>query len=318
MIRNISVIGAGTMGLGITIAFAMNDFNVNVYIRNDNVRSKFKDKIRNELVFLAEEDIIRHDKIDSILDNITTFGELKPAAENADFVMEAVKEDLDTKKALFAELDKICPPHTIFASNTSSLPLKAMTQELPEARRARTMVCHWYNPAHVIPIAELSYFGNMEEEVFNEVYELHIRAGKQPVKVLKDIPGLIANRMLHAMAREIFYLVEIGAASPEDIDRALRFGPGFRSAASGILETADMGGLDVWCAVEDNLFKELNSSTKASNFLREKVQQGKLGLKSGEGFYAYPDGDGLAKKDFNKRLLAQLKVSKENQRTGGK
>ena len=207
-------------------------------------------------------------------------------------------------------MDQLCPAHTVFASNTSSLPLGEMIEDLPEQRKAHAMVCHWYNPPHLIPIAELSCFGNMNEAVFQEVYDLHVRAGKRPVKVLKDIPGLIANRMLHAMAREVFHLLEIGAASAEDIDAALKFGPGFRAATTGILEAADMGGLDVWCACEDNLFAQLDNSTRACAALREKVQAGQLGLKSGEGFFSYSEQAREAeKKAFEKRLLVQLKAS---------
>jgi 3-hydroxybutyryl-CoA dehydrogenase len=109
----------------------------------------------------------------------------------------------------------------------------------------------------------------------------------------------------------VFSLIEQGAASPEDIEKALKFGPGFRSATTGMLEVADMGGLDLWCAVEDNLFKELNNSDKACDYLRQKVSEKKLGLKTGEGFFTYPE-DVKAKKlnDFNKRLIIQLKASR--------
>lgn len=312
MIKNISVIGAGTMGHGIANVFAMHGYKVSLYKRSNSVRSTVMDQIRSELIFMADENYIQHDTIDKTLSNITLYSDLEQATKNADFVIEAIPENLDLKKNLFINLDRICPEHTIFASNTSSLSLKEMIEDLPEKRKARTMVCHWYNPAHLIPIAELSYFGNMEETVFQEVYDLHVKAGKQPIRVLKDIPGLIANRILHAMAREVFHLMEIGAASSDDIDKALKFGPGFRSATAGILETADMGGLDVWCTCEDNLFGELNNSPKASDFLRSKVEQGKLGLKSGEGFYNYPvETRDAVKNAFNKRLLAQLKVSKD-------
>ena len=246
--------------------------------------------------------------------NITLYSELEPAVADVDFVIEAIPEKLELKKALFTQLDLLCPEHTIFASNTSSLPLNQIMEDLPPARKARTMICHWYNPAHLIPIAELSCFGNMADEVFQEVYELHENAGKQPIRVLKDIPGLIANRILHAMAREVFHLIEIHAASAENIDKALKFGPGFRSATAGILETADMGGLDIWCACEDNLFADLNNSPRACASLRERVERGELGLKSGAGFFNYPDGTQEAVKNaFNRRLLTQLKVSKEYQ-----
>lgn len=311
MIHSVSVIGAGTMGHGIAGVFALHGYKVSLYEAYDTVRNTVLERIRDELRLMADENYIRPEQIQTALHNITLFSDLGAAVQNADFVMEAVPEDLGIKKELFTKLDALCKEHTILASNTSSLPLHGMVGHLPQRRQSRAMICHWYNPAHLIPIAELSRFGNMEDAVFQAVYDLHIAIGKQPITIRKDVPGLIANRILHAMAREVFHLMEMGVASPEDIDRALKFGPGFRSATSGILETSDMGGLDVWCTVEDNLFKELNNAIEASAYLREKVARGKLGLKTGEGFFEYPaETREEVKKAFHKRLLTQLKASK--------
>jgi len=310
MIKNICVVGAGTMGHGIACVFAMFGYSVNLYEASESVRGTVLDQVRSVLSFLAEENHIQEAQIEGALSNITLHSELGQATKEADFVIEAIPEELELKKTLFNKLDSICPPHTILASSTSSLSLGEITADLPESRKALSMVCHWYNPPYLIPIAELSFFGNMDESVYREVYDLHVSVGKKPVKVLKDIPGLIANRMLHAMAREVFHLIEIGAASAEDIDIALKYGPGFRCATAGILETADMGGLDVWCTAEDNMFKSLNNSTEACDLIRHMVDQGKLGVKTGEGFYSYPgDSKATAKKAFNKRLLTQLKAS---------
>ena len=310
MMERIAVIGAGTMGHGIAHVFARHGYRVSLYEAFDAVRGAVMDQIRSELAFLAGEGYIGADAVERTLHNITLYGQLGPAVRDADFVIEAIPEQLELKQELFARLDRLCPAHTVLASNTSSLPLGEMIAGLPEARRARAMVCHWYNPPHLIPIAELSCFGNMDEAVFQEVYDLHVRAGKRPVTVRRDIPGLVANRILHAMAREVFHLIELGAASPEDVDAALKFGPGFRAATTGILEAADMGGLDVWCACEDNLFAQLDNSTRACAALRDKVAQGKLGLKSGAGFFDYPEGERQAvKRAFEKRLLVQLKAS---------
>lgn len=209
--------------MGIASVFAMHGYRVNLYESFDKVREGVMQQIWSELQFMVEEGYIPGTKVEETLSNITIYRELGPAVEHADYVIEAVPENMQLKQNLFQQLDNLCPKHTIFASNTSSLPLHEMTALLSEERKTRTMVCHWYNPAHLIPIAELSHFGNMSEEVFDEVYELYLRAEKQPVKVLKDIPGLIANRMLHALAREVFSLIEMGAASPEDIDKALKF-----------------------------------------------------------------------------------------------
>lgn len=310
MIHTIAVIGGGTMGHGIATVFALHGYPVCLYESFEQVRATVMDTIRADLDFMVQEGGLDLDRVAQTLQNITVYGELKPAVECADFVIEAIPEKLGLKQELFAQLDRICPTKTVFASNTSSLRLDDMTAGLPETRRARTMVCHWYNPAHLIPIAELSCFGNMDETVFQEVYDLHRKVGKQPIRVLKDIPGLIANRILHAMAREAFHLIDIGAASAQDIDRALKYGPGFRSATAGILETADMGGLDVWCACEDNLFASLDHAPKACAYLRQRVEQGKLGLKTGEGFFDYPPEDrDAARKAFNRRLLIQLQAS---------
>jgi len=214
------------------------------------------------------------------------------------------------KQELFAQLDKLCKPSAILASNTSSLALMDMIANISEERKKRTMVCHWYNPAHLMPIAELSFFGKMEEDIFSEVEELYRQAGKQTVKVLKDVPGLVANRIQQGVAREVFSLIEEGIASPKDIDKALKFGPAFRYATTGQLEVADMGGLDIWCTVGDNLLAVMDNRQEANPILREKVREGKLGMKSGQGFFTYPeDKINEIKNEFNKKLIIQLKTS---------
>jgi 3-hydroxybutyryl-CoA dehydrogenase len=298
------------MGHGIALTYALAGCRVSLYDGFEPARAAAPRRIWESLSFLAEEGFLREAEARGAADRITLFDTLAEAVRDAELVLESVPENLALKRELFAELDALCPPDCVLASNTSSLPLSGITEGLRKERRAMAMVCHWYNPPFLIPIVELSFFGNMDAEVFERVRELHIRAGKQPVKVLKDIPGLVANRILHAMAREVFHLIEIEAASPEDIDRALKFGPGFRAATTGLLETADMGGLDIWCAAEDNLFPELNNADRACDLLRDYAARGKLGVKSGEGFFPYPGGTATAVvAAFRKRLLTQLRAS---------
>jgi 3-hydroxybutyryl-CoA dehydrogenase len=191
------------------------------------------------------------------------------------------------------------------------LALDKMMAKVSPARKTRMMVCHWYNPAHLMPIAELSFFGNMPEEVYKEVEALYTKAGKQTVKVLKDVPGLVANRIQQGVAREVFSIIEQGIAAPEDVDKALKFGPAFRYATTGQLEVADMGGLDIWCTVGDNLLAVMDNRQSANPLLREKVATGKLGMKSGEGFFAYPpEKVSELKNKFNRKLIKQLQVCK--------
>lgn len=311
MIENITVLGAGTMGHGIAETFSMVGHNVNLYETNEKMRNSVKEVMRSELDFLAENELIKKGDIEEILNRITIHSDLKSAVENADFVIEAVPEIMELKQNIFKEIDGYCKEDTIFASNTSSLSLSGMMKYLSEERKKRIMVCHWYNPPHLMPIAELSFFGNMPEEIYKEVELLHNEAGKQTVKVLKDVPGLVANRIQQGVAREVFSLIEMGVASPEDIDKALKFGPAFRYATTGHLEVADMGGLDIWCTVSNNLLGVMDNRKEANPILREKVQEGKLGLKSGEGFFSYPEEKvNEIKNEFNRRLIIQLKTSK--------
>jgi len=183
--------------------------------------------------------------------------------------------------------------------------------QLSSKRKKQTLVCHWYNPAHLMPIAEISFFGNTSETVFNTVANLYQSIGKQTVKVLKDVPGLVANRIQQAVAREVFSLIQNNVAHPADIDKALKFGPAFRYATTGQLEIADFGGLDIWAIVGDNLLNDMDNSKEANPILKAKINDGKLGFKSGEGFFRYSENEKEAIKiKYYKKLIAQMKVCK--------
>ncbi|MDC7787611.1 3-hydroxyacyl-CoA dehydrogenase NAD-binding domain-containing protein [Rhodoplanes sp. TEM] len=310
MIRTIGVVGAGTMGHGIAEAFALGGFDVRLQDPSAAVLAAAKPLIREELDLLVEEAYVDAAAAAAALDRIVPVADLSEAVASCDFVIEAAPETLELKQTLFAELDAICRPDAVLASNTSSLPLDGMTARLGPERRRRIMVTHWYNPAHLMPIVELSFFGNMPDEIYAEVEALHRAIGKQTVKVLKDVPGLVANRIQQGVAREVFSIIEQGIAAPEDVDRALKFGPAFRYATTGQLEVADFGGLDIWCVVGDNLLAVMDDSRRANEMLRAKVREGKLGLKSGEGFFTYPpDRVAAIRKQFMRKLVHQLKAS---------
>lgn len=310
MIKTVAVLGAGTMGHGIAESFALYGYRVNFYARRPEALVHAMENIRAELTLMAEDEFISADAIQPTIDRISTFSDVAPAVEDADYVIESVSEQLDLKQNLFQQLDELCPPHTIFASNTSSLALEAMSAKLSPARKQRFMVNHWYNPAHLMPLVELSFFGNTSAEVYAEVEALYASIRKQTAKILKDIPGLAANRMQQAVAREAFWLIQNGVAAPIDVDKALKFGPAFRYATTGQLEVADFGGLDIWCVVGDNLLRVMDNSQQANPMLRHKVEEGKLGLKSGEGFYKYPSEKTQAvRRHFLRKLIHQLKAS---------
>ena len=310
MIKKVAILGAGTMGHGIAESFARFGYDVNLYDIHAAALEKAKELMAQELEMLAEEGFMPKAEIPAILARIKTFNELGPAVADRQYVIECAPENMELKQSLFKQLDELCPTNAILASNTSSLPLGEMMALVSEDRKQRMLVNHMFNPAHLIPLVELSFFGNMPEEIYQEVEALYLSIQKQPVRVVKDVPGLVANRIMQGVAREVFSLVEQGVADAADIDRALKFGPAFRYATTGQLEVSDFGGLDIWCIVGDNLLKAMDNSQCANKLLRQKVSEGKLGVKSGEGFYHY-DADQVAaiKKNFMKKLILQLKVS---------
>ena len=310
MIKKIGVIGAGTMGHGIAESFAMFGYNVNLYDTNAIQLEKALNEIKAEQQLLVEEAFISAEKAAATLENNSIHTDLQTAVKDRDYVIEAAPENMELKQNLFKQLDGFCPPHTILASNTSSLSLEPMMALVSEARKQRMMVCHWYNPGHLMPLAELSFFGNMPADIYQQVAELYASINKQTVKVLKDVPGLVANRIQQGVAREAFSIIEQGIADPIDVDKALKFGPAFRYATTGQLEVADFGGLDIWCIVGDNLLPAMDNSTQANNLLRQKVAEGKLGIKSGEGFFRYdPEQLPAIRKRFAQKLIHQLKAS---------
>lgn len=310
MIKKIGVIGAGTMGHGIAESFAMFGYNVNLYDTNAIQLEKALNEIKAEQQLLVEEAFISAEKAAATLENISIHTDLQTAVKDRDYVIEAAPENMELKQNLFKQLDGFCPSNTILASNTSSLSLEPMMALVSEARKQRMMVCHWYNPGHLMPLAELSFFGNMPAEIYQQVADLYASINKQTVKVLKDVPGLVANRIQQGVAREAFSIIEQGIADPIDVDKALKFGPAFRYATTGQLEVADFGGLDIWCIVGDNLLPAMDNSTQANNLLRQKVAEGKLGIKSGEGFFRYdPEQLPAIRKRFAQKLIHQLKAS---------
>ena len=310
MINKIAILGSGTMGHSIAEDFAMHGYQVNLYDIEQKQLTKALSDIHEDLNLLVEEELISLHVIQEAIDRITPYTDLIQAVSDRDYVIEATPEVLDLKQQLFKQLDEYCPDYTILASNTSSLSLSSVMQLVSEQRKQRVMVNHWYNPGNLMPLVELSFFGNTPDQIYAEVEQLYKTLKKQTVRVLKDVPGLIANRIQQGVAREVFSIIEQGIAAPEDVDKALKFGPAFRYATTGQLEVADFGGLDVWCVVGDNLLKEMDNSQCANPILRQKVAEGKLGVKSGEGFYHYSAEDLYEiRRRFKKRLIHQLKAS---------
>jgi len=200
-------------------------------------------------------------------------------------VIECVPESLALKQSVFAELERLARPETPLASNSSSFPITEIGRGL--ATGAGGSGCFFFMPAHLVPCVEVVRGEATDPAVCDAVAGTMRDLGKVPVQVRKDIPGFLANRLQHALMREAFALIEQGLASPEDVDNAVRFGFGFRYLAAGPILQKDLSGLDVHAAAATTMYHTLANDKAPPACLRDRVAQGKLGVKTGEGFYKW-------------------------------
>lgn len=222
-----------------------------------------------------------------------------------DLVIECIPEQLAAKQALFARLVEHARSDALLCSNSSSFPISAIATGLPGAQRMLGL--HYFMPAHLVPLVEV-VLGTQSDPACGERLCDFVRGcGMVPVLVRKDLPGFLANRLQHALAREAFALIDAGVASPEDVDAAVRFGFGFRYLAAGPILQRDHAGLDVHCAAAATMYPDLARNTEPSPSLTSRVAQGKLGMKTGEGFYRWtPERIAAERKRYDDLLRAGL------------
>jgi len=311
-ISNISVIGAGLMGHGIAQIFASKNYSVHLLDVTDELLSRAVENIRLNLSMMARKIIIPESVIDTVISRIKTTTNMAEATSDAQLVIEAVPENLELKQKVFQDLDQLCPPETILATNTSVISITEIAAKA--RRRERILGTHFWNPPYIIPLVEVVKGRETSEEVVETTYHLLENAGKRPVKVMKDVPGFIGNRLQHALWREAISIVENGIADAASVDEVIKEGFGIRLPVLGPLENADMVGLDLTLAIHDYILKYLNSSPGPSPLLREKVEKGELGFKTGQGFYTWSAEEAQRSRE---RLLEYLldRVRKEQNKT---
>ncbi len=220
-----------------------------------------------------------------------------------DIVVECIPEQLPMKQALFADLARLARPDALLCSNSSSFPISAIAQGLPTPERMLGL--HYFMPAHLVPLVEV-VLGEASDPALGEALCVFMRGcGMVPVLVRKDLPGFLANRLQHAMAREAFAMIDSGIATPEDVDAAVRFGFGFRFVAAGPVLQRDHAGLDVHCAAAATMYPSLAANTTPARALSERVAQGKLGMKAGEGFFRWTPESIAAERQRYDKLLAE-------------
>lgn len=279
--KKIVVIGGGTMGLDIAQVFARNGNEVAVRDITEEIIKGSEARLNKGLDKLVAKGKLDEAGKKAITDLMTFTTDIKVAAD-ADMVIEAIVENIDVKRKVFAELDGVCKPETIFASNTSSISITAIGAATK--RQDKFIGMHFFNPATVMKLVEVIRGANTSEETFKTVYELAQAIGKQPVEV-SEAPGFVVNKILIPMINEAACLLETGVASAEDIDKAMQLGA---NHPMGPLTLGDFIGLDVCLAIMDTLYSETGDTKfRASLLLRKMVRGGLLGKKTGKGFYDY-------------------------------
>jgi 3-hydroxybutyryl-CoA dehydrogenase len=293
----IAVIGAGLMGHGIAQVFALAGHDVAIYDPVAASLDSAKARILTNLKDLGEDQ--------SAVERVRPVADLAAAVRDADYVVEAVLEDLALKQKLFVEIEQHVRAQTILASNTSVIPITKIMEGL--RGRARALGTHWWNPPYLVPLVEVIGTQWTSQQAIDWTIALHKAAGKMPVHVKKDVPGFVGNRLQHALWREAIALVEHGICDAETVDIVIKASFGRRLAVLGPLENADLVGTDLTLAIHQTVLPDIEHRGGPSPYLEALVAQKKLGFKSGEGFRKWSADEQAA---LRAKVLQHLKKAR--------
>ncbi len=278
------IAGGGTMGTSLVQIFSQNHFQVLLYSRRESTLQKAKETIQISQQALVDQHVLSKEDSDALMRRIQ-FTNDKSCFSGAGFVLENISEDMPAKHVFWEEVSRLVPEDAILCTNTSGLSITEMAKAVYHPERFCGM--HWFNPPHILQLVEVTKGALSSDETAGTVMELARQLGKKPVKVQKDIPGFLANRLQYALLREAAHLVETGAATLEEVDLACSLVIGMRYACFGPFRVTDMGGVDIFNSVSDYLFADLCDDKDGSAYMHRLVAEGRLGLKTGAGFYTY-------------------------------
>ena len=306
-IRNILICGAGMMGKNIAFVMSSNPaYQIALYdIHPTNVAAG----IRINTKQLVDKEVLSQTELEERLSRISFTDDIDSSlVSSADFVIEAVFEDMNIKQDTFAKLEARCRKDTIFCTNSSVMSPSQISEKLEH--RERFAGTHFWNPAYLIPLVEVINTKYADPSVIQEMCDIFKCAGKMPVVVKKDVPGFLANRLQHALFREAISIVEHGIASPKDVDEAIKYGFGMRVGISAPFEVMDMCGLDLTESIHSYLFPHIEDAHEAQPLLKQNISEGRLGFKSqGRGFVDWSQQEmDDAVKNLNVQLIQVAKA----------
>ncbi len=308
-INKILVVGAGTMGHGIAQSFAMAGYEVSLQDQVPEALDRARSLMQSSLDTMVEAGLVDRAAIPSILGRIHPTSDLAQASSGADLALECVFEKKETKSAIFQQLDSLCPPRTILASNSTFLNVFDFVET---SRPDKVMMVHWYSPPQIIPLVDVVKGPQTAEENIRAVVRLLKGIGKKPVVFNRPLAGYIISRLQVAFQREVYWLLDNHYVSPKELDDAAVWGLALRMLVVGICQRIDFGGLDISAK---SLLQAPAQSTPVDyqpRLLLDLVKQGALGVKAGRGFYDYEGkNESQVCRERDIRLLKLLKVLKE-------
>lgn len=301
----VAVIGAGVMGPGIAQVFLMGGHDAVLMDISKEALQKGVVTVEKVLSQMYAKEIVI-EKPYYYLQRLQTTTDIKEAVSDADLVIEAVPEKIELKKQIYIQLDEYCKPDALIASNTSSLPLPEI---FPDFRKGHFCVAHFYNPPPILPLVEVVKNDEADPEKIAWLRKILEDCGKTVIVLNKFVKGFVINRLQTAQAREALWLVDQGVISAEDMNLATPASIGFKSVWQGSFETMDFIGLDTVANVYNILYSDLCNDTEVPACITDKVKEGKLGLKTGEGFDKYTQEEIELKNEMRvNKLLDQLKL----------